>query len=440
MRPARARRMLMFVSGTQGQHMTGVEDTLKDFWATRPRRPRRGRKLAGVAAGIGNRYGIDPIVIRVGFVVATFYGGAGVLFYLLGWLLLPEQDDEAAPFESMVNRRRSSMSGAFTVLLCLALIPAFWFMFDSEFSGIAGFLIVSGVLYLLHRTRGHINRPAPAAPSFSAPTSFYEPAPMFTPAAPTVPVTPVSPVSPVAADVPVAEPTPTTPPAWDPLGAAPFAWDLPEPSPPTPEPPAPRRRSKAGLFTVGAALITVGGLAVLAPYTGGWISPPHFIGIVLAVIGLGMVGGSFVRGGRGLIGLAVPLSVIGIGMTVITPEGWHGAGDINVAPTSVAEVWDEYRLSLGSIHVDLSRLPDTGYVNTEVKIDAAGDVKVTVPQNADVEVNCHAGVGDVVCLNERQDGTSVDKEVTDFGPDGEGGLKINLDVRVGTGAVEVRRG
>src|SRR2546430_4173884 len=171
----RARRMLISVSGTQGQPMAGVEDTLKDFWATRPRRPRRGRKIAGVAAGIGNRYAIDPIVIRVGFVVATFYGGAGVLFYLLGWLLLPEQDDEAAPFESMVNHKRSSTSRAFTVLLCLALIPASWFFVDREFSGIAGALIVAFTLFMLHRTRGHLGRPAPSAPPVGEPVSYYPP-------------------------------------------------------------------------------------------------------------------------------------------------------------------------------------------------------------------------------------------------------------------------
>ena len=53
-------RILDNVSGTQQTSgMAGVEDTVKDFWATRPRRPRRGRKVAGVAAGIANRYRID---------------------------------------------------------------------------------------------------------------------------------------------------------------------------------------------------------------------------------------------------------------------------------------------------------------------------------------------------------------------------------------------
>jgi phage shock protein PspC (stress-responsive transcriptional regulator) len=430
MRRVRGRRMLMFVSGTEGQHMTGVEDTLKDFWATRPRRPRRGRKLAGVAAGIGNRYGIDPIVIRVGFVVATFYGGAGVLIYLLGWLLLPEQDDEAAPFESMVNHKRSSSSRGFTILLCLALIPASWFFVDNQFSGIVGLLIVLGALYLLHRTRGHIGRPASTAPPVAEPPSFYEPSAMPTPmTAPTAPV------------VPVAEPVPTTPPAWDPLGAAPFAWDLPEPSTPTPEPPEPRRRSKAGLFTVGAALVTVGILAVLAPYAGGWLVPHHFIGILLAVIGLGMVGGAFVRGGRGLIGLAVPLSVIGIGLTVLTPEGWHGAGDINEHPTSIADVRDAYRLSVGQISLDLSGLPALGSVDTNVRVDAAGQVTIIVPPTADVEVSCKANLGEVKCLNLDRNGSGPDSGTfTDYGDDGPGGLQIHVKAKVGTGQVEVRRG
>lgn len=411
-----------------------MEDTLKDFWATRPRRPRRGRKLAGVAAGIGNRYGIDPTVIRVAFVVATFYGGAGILFYLLGWLMLPEQNDKAAPFESMVKHRRSSTSSAFTVLLCLALIPAFWFIFfdndvnDSKFSGIMGLLIVSGALFLLHRTRGHLNRPDAPAPAETF--SFAEPLPQ--------PVTTAAFVADPIAPPPYEPPIPTTPPAWDPLGAAPFAWDLPEPSPPAPEPPAPRRRSKIGIFTVGAALVTAGTLAMVAPYVGGWLSPHHIVALVLAVIGLGMVGGAFLRGGRGLIGIAVPLSVVAIGLSVFSPDGFHGAGEINARPTTLEEVQDNYRLSAGPIRVDLSALPESGKVDTSVRTDA-GQVIVTVPKNADVDLSCEVAAGDLDCLGHRADGLGSEVSFQDNGPDGEGGLRIELHVRVNAGTVEVRR-
>jgi phage shock protein PspC (stress-responsive transcriptional regulator) len=429
----RPRRMLVFVSGMQ---QTSVEDTLKDFWATRPRRPRRGRKLAGVAAGIGNRYGIDPIVVRVAFVVATFYGGAGILLYLLGWLLLPEQNEQTAPFESMVHHGRGgSTSTAFTVVLCLALIPAFWFFVDHEFTGIVGLVIVLGALFLLHRTRGHINRPTVAPMPPPDPTTRYEP-----------PVTAPYATFPAGAYVPPAEPMPATPPAWDPLGAAPFAWDLPEPTPVTPEsPPEPRRRrSKVGVLTVGAALVTAGTLALSAPYVGGWVNPNHSVGLVLAVIGLGLVGGSFVRGGRGLIGLAVPLSIAGLAMATISPDGFHGVGDINVRPTSVEQVQDEYRLSAGTIQVDLTGLvpteeaPEDLPVVTMIRVDA-GEAIVIVPENADVHVRCEVGVGDVNCLGRRDD-VGSDMEFEDLGPDGEGGRRIELHVDVNAGDVEVRRG
>jgi phage shock protein PspC (stress-responsive transcriptional regulator) len=421
--------MLVIVSGMQ---QNSVEDTLKDFWATRPRRPRRGRKLAGVAAGIGNRYGIDPIVVRVGFVVATFYGGAGILVYLLGWLLLPEQNDEAAPFESMINHKRSSTSSAFTVLLCLALIPAFWFFVDNEFSGIMGLLIVAGALFLLHRTRGHLNRTATVPPPVTG-DLYEQPA-----------TTPYAAYTADAAEpgaTPPPEPAPTGPPAWDPLGAAPFAWDLPEPAPSTTEPPEPqrRRRSKVGLFTVGAALITGGTLALIAPYVDGWITPAHAVGMVLAVIGLGMVGGSFVRGGRGLIGLAVPLSLVGLGLTVISPDGFHGVGDINATPTSVEQVQEHYRTSAGTATIDLTGLPNSGDVETRVQVDA-GEAVVILPPDADVEVRCEISVGEMNCLGQ-QSGSGSDVEFEDLGANQrDGDLRVELHVDVNAGTLEVRRG
>jgi len=418
-----------------------VEDTLKDFWATRPRRPRRGRKIAGVAAGFGNRYGIDPVIIRVAFVIATFYGGAGILFYILGWLVLPEQDDEAAPFESMIHHKRGSTSSAFTVLLCLALIPAFWFFVDNQFSGFFGLLIVVGALYLLHRSRGHLGRPAGTGSTTTGAETVSDPfaSPFATPAGATPGATAGATAGATGATGTPAEPTfaEPTPPAWDPLGAAPFAWDLPEPEPPAPEPPAPRRKSKAGLFTVGLALVAAGTLALAAPYAG-WLSPAHIIGILLGILGLGMVGGAFVRGGRGLIGLAVPLSLVGIGLTVLAPGGWEGLGDINERPATIADVRDSYKLTAGSINLDLTGLTTTGSVETEVVIGGAGDITVIVPENADVRVDCVADLGDISCLGHEANGVGPDVTVNDDGVDD--GIDIDLRVEVGAGSVEVRRG
>ncbi|WP_231949678.1 PspC domain-containing protein [Alloactinosynnema sp. L-07] len=423
------------MSGTSGN--IGVEDTLKDFWATRPRRPRHGRKIAGVAAALGDRYGIDPVIIRVAFVVAAFYGGAGILFYLLGWLLLAEEDDEVSPVEALHGRGRSSSSGPFTIALGAALIPAFWWFFDRDASGVLSVVVVLGLIFLLHRSRAHLGRPGTARAATQVPT--YAPYPPEAAAQPTVVWDPIHP----AAYGTEAQ----GPPAWDPLGAAPFAWDLPEPSSPEPEPqpPAPRRhKSRIGLVTVAVAFLTVGAAVVAYPFAG-WLTVPHVIGVVLGILGCGLFAAAFAGGARGLIGLVVPLAFLGVAMTSLWPGGFdsESVGDINAKPVTISEVQDKYEKTIGSITLDLTQLPATADETVETKVEVrAGDVTVTVPKTADVTVKCSVGVGDVDCLGQSNDGIGEDVKIKDdYGPDGPGGLKIEIEAEVsGPGGVVVRRG
>ena len=57
------------------------------------RRDRSQGWLGGVCAGFARRYGVDPALVRVAFVVATAAGGFGVAFYLLAWLVIPAGED-----------------------------------------------------------------------------------------------------------------------------------------------------------------------------------------------------------------------------------------------------------------------------------------------------------------------------------------------------------
>jgi phage shock protein PspC (stress-responsive transcriptional regulator) len=405
-----------------------AEDAIKDFWATRPRRPRRGRKIAGVAAGIGARYRIDPTLVRVGFVVAAIYGGAGILVYLLGWLFLPEQDDEVSPVESLIGKGRSSTSSGFTLLLCIGMVPVLgWFFGGSFLGGFSSWMslvVIGGLLFLLHQNRGHLGAPAPAAEPVPEPVPPF----MATP--------PVEPPLAAPTAVPVER---TAPPAWDPLGAAPFAWDLPEPAAPEPEepePPARRRKSRIGMATIGLALMVAAGLSVA---TGGWITPAHIIGVTLAILGLGMVAGAFRRGGRGLIALAVPLSVAGLALTSIGPGGWNGVGNLNASPTTETQVRSDYERSVGNVELDLTGMPAVGDVHTRVSV-GVGNATVIVPMNADVEVKCKTDRGNIDCLTVSDSGLDKQSDLTDDGADGPGGLKIDLTVSTDTGNVEVRRG
>lgn len=49
------------------------------------------KKLAGVCAGLGEYFELDPLFFRLFFLVSLFFGGIGALIYLLFWVMAPEQ-------------------------------------------------------------------------------------------------------------------------------------------------------------------------------------------------------------------------------------------------------------------------------------------------------------------------------------------------------------
>ena len=53
---------------------------------------RRDGKIMGVAAGLADRTGVDPLLIRLGFVATVLITGpVAILFYLLAGWLAPER-------------------------------------------------------------------------------------------------------------------------------------------------------------------------------------------------------------------------------------------------------------------------------------------------------------------------------------------------------------
>jgi phage shock protein PspC (stress-responsive transcriptional regulator) len=407
--------------------------------------------VAGVAAGIGRRYGVDPVLIRVALVVAGIFGGAGVAFYLLGWLFLREETDEVSAIESLVNRGHSSVSKAMTVVLCIALIPASGYLFG-DFSTLIGAVVLFGGLYLLHHNR------ADYRPPVGEPVRDTVPPDVTRPVADTMPDTmpnampnampndmpeDTAPMpsddAPTVSDAVPPEAPRTTPPAWDPLGAAPFAWDLPEPQVAPIVMTRPRRRTKVTLGTLGAAIAVAAVLAMVGRYTP-WLTAQHIVGITLGVLGIGMVAGSFVRGGRGLIPFAIVLSVVGVGLSHggVHGFGGFGGGDAHYAPAKVGDVRPGYRTGAGDVTLDLTQLAgQTGVVHTSVNT-GAGDIDVIVPAGADVQATCGSRLGDVNCLGQTASGPldpPVHATQNDTGT--PPGLTIILNADAGTGDVKV---
>lgn len=69
-------------------------------------RTREGRIVAGVCSGLARYFGIDATLVRLAFGVLTIFGGMGVLAYLIAWLIVPEEGEEASIVESLVSKTR----------------------------------------------------------------------------------------------------------------------------------------------------------------------------------------------------------------------------------------------------------------------------------------------------------------------------------------------
>ena len=69
-------------------------------------RRRSGRMLGGVAAGLADYFDVDPVLVRVGFVVLALVGGLAVPLYLAGWALIPDEDTDTSIAEEILARER----------------------------------------------------------------------------------------------------------------------------------------------------------------------------------------------------------------------------------------------------------------------------------------------------------------------------------------------
>lgn len=119
-------------------------------------RSRTDRVLGGVAGGIGQHLGVDPVIIRLVFVVLILAGGSGLLAYLIAWIVIPEapEDPDAAPAPERRAGdpdRTARIAGLGLIalgalLLAERLLPAFSWRLVAPV-----LLIALGVLLLIRR-------------------------------------------------------------------------------------------------------------------------------------------------------------------------------------------------------------------------------------------------------------------------------------------------
>jgi phage shock protein PspC (stress-responsive transcriptional regulator) len=67
------------------------------------RRSADDRMLAGVAGGLAHYFGVDAVIVRIAFVVLTFFGGMGIVLYLAGLLLMPDEGSDQSIASSLIE-------------------------------------------------------------------------------------------------------------------------------------------------------------------------------------------------------------------------------------------------------------------------------------------------------------------------------------------------
>lgn len=92
-------------SSTRAQHSTAE----KEIHMKRLYRSSDKGIVAGVAAGLGEYFSIDPAIIRLLFVLSTFFGGFGIPVYLILWLILPDKSGGDAGTEETIQKNIDQM-------------------------------------------------------------------------------------------------------------------------------------------------------------------------------------------------------------------------------------------------------------------------------------------------------------------------------------------
>jgi len=96
-------------------------------------RSQKEKMIGGVCGGLAEYFDIDPVFIRILFVVAVFAGGSGVLAYIICWIIIPAQPyvvpatptapaPEAAPPPSPTAAEPGNHKGSMTAGVILIVI------------------------------------------------------------------------------------------------------------------------------------------------------------------------------------------------------------------------------------------------------------------------------------------------------------------------------
>lgn len=436
------------------------------------RRSATDAKVAGLCSGLAQHWGIDPVLVRVGWVLLALSGGIGLVLYFAGWLLIPVEGSDKAPVDEFFGEsvRRWPRELWITLIVLASIGMSAISGWISPFT--IGPAIVIAVIWYFGFYKGRQDKRSAAAvppqstadsnPTATQPvlpelaqspgsrTPFTQAAdawqrrveehtqqvaatqPSATPHAewPSPPpenLSQVPPDSPIAAhDAFLAEP--------DPAGL------YLEPAPVVPVKMSQTRSAKRlrlvclivlGLTLSGLGIAQAAGLAI--PLAG-------YLAAALLVIGLTLLAATWFGMARGLLPVGVLLA---IAVVIITAAGpairVPFAATSTHAYSSLAELPAGDSIDVGTLSVDLSRLAVTSDVSYAAHVDL-GQLVVKVPEDTTVLINYKADLGAVrVYGAEVKAGSDLVGDVKDPQATRPGQHILTLNLSVDAGNIEVQR-
>ena len=454
---------------------------MSSIWTIR--RSATDAKLAGLCGGVAKHWGVDPLLVRVGWVLLALSGGIGLVLYLAGWLLIPVEGRDRAPVDDMfgesVRRWPKELWITLVVIASLAMFAIFGWL--SPFS--IGPAIVIAVIWYFGFYKGRHDKRSSAAQISTADTrsrlEVREQPQFIRYAGPPSPFTEAAVAwqrrieehtrQVAAADHAAATPAetwPGPPPAGPSHQPPSVSTSLPHSSSDPPaaehsaflaepdpvglyvEPPASvpvklsdmrsaRRLRLISLIVLG---LTLSGLG-MAQALGVAIPLAAYLAAALLVIGLTLVAATWLGMARGLLPLGILLA---IAVVIITAAGPALRAPVatasNYAYTNVADLpaaGDSE--DFGELSVDLSQLEMTSDATYSAHVDL-GRLEITVPKDANVLINYTADLGEVRAYGaEVQAGSDLSGQIPDPRPTQPRQHTLTLDLSVDAGNIEVQR-
>ncbi|HEV2888725.1 MAG TPA: PspC domain-containing protein, partial [Jatrophihabitans sp.] len=343
------------------------------------RRSRTDRMVSGVAGGLGEYFGVDPVIFRVLFAVLSFFGGVGLLMYGLAWLLVPEPDIGTSALDKAIGQLRARRVPPWLVLIGGAIVLWLgWFSWWSPGPTFPAIMLLAVLLLVLIRRLGR-SEPQPGLTGGNAGAAGAT-AVQPDGAEPGSPENPTLEWSPPATGELEAGRGPLIPPLNDTRRSM-QAW-LAEAGTAHRERIRRRRPIKVGVAVSLAIAWTV--VALLDGF--GRVPFPAYLWVGLAVLGTGLLLSVITR--RLTLSLLVPIAVLALltfALGGTRTSLTDGSGKQAWLPTTAEQLAD-HRLFAGQATLDLTGLSGVATAHTVHLSQAAGEVRVLLPAGLNATV------------------------------------------------------